>query len=486
MKTMRNNLKLALLLLICISCNNDNAKKLPSGSYGYIEVSRKNPSYFSFSDGSPYIPIGINMINPSGRYSNNPDSSLYEIEQWMKNLSANGGNYIRVWLSQSFWDIEDAKAGVFSEEKVKRVDRFIEMARENKLRIKLTLEHFRSLTLLENNQSWANKSVYHTSNGGPLDSIRQYLRSDEGRKLFLRKIDFYQKRYGSDTIFFGWELWNEMNAMKGPEDDLFFEWNETMLREVKKRFPENLVMQSLGSFDDERVRPIYRKMMLLPGNEVAQVHRYLDLGAKMELCQMPMDIICSSAVEELISYNTGKPVILAETGAVEPRHSGPIRFYAVDTAGILLHDILFAPFFSGSAGAGMSWHWESYVDKNNLWYHFRRFKEVVENINPLAENFVASKSETEELRIYNLKGSKTVLLWLRDKKCTWESELRDGQPPALNSEIMFDLEKTGIGLPYGKIEIYYPWNDRWETAIASGSMLRLPDFKRSLVIRIRK
>jgi len=40
----------------------------------------------------------------------------------------------------------------------------------------------------------------------------------------------------------------EMNAMKGPEDEVFFSWNEQMLEEVKQRFPENLVMQSLGSF----------------------------------------------------------------------------------------------------------------------------------------------------------------------------------------------------------------------------------------------
>ena len=78
---------------------------------------------------------------------------------------------------------------------------------------------------------------------------------------------------------------------------------------------------------------------------MAQVHRYLDLGAKMEVCQAPMDIICSSAIEELLSYHPGKPVILAETGAVEPHHAGPSKYYPQDTAGILLHDILFAPFF---------------------------------------------------------------------------------------------------------------------------------------------
>jgi len=486
MKLIKNVLKLALLLATIMACSTGNKNQLPSGSHGYIEVSRENPSYFSFSDGSPYIPVGINMINPSGRYRNNPDSALYEIEQWMKNLSANGGNYVRVWLSQSFWDIEDTKAGEFSEEKIKRIDRFIEMARANGLRIKMTLEHFRSLTAQENNQSWAMKSVYHTSNGGPLDSIRQYLTSKEGRQLFLRKVDFYHERYGSDTLFFGWELWNEMNAMKGPEDELFFEWNELMLKEVKKRFPENLVMQSLGSFDNEGVRAHYKRMMLLPGNEVAQVHRYLDLGARMEVCHMPMDIICSSAIEEIKSYNPGKPVILAETGAVEPSHSGPSKFYPVDTAGILLHDILFAPFFSGSAGAGMSWHWESYVDKNNLWFHFKRFSEITEDVNPVSENFVASKSETEELRIYSLTGSKTVLLWLRDKNSTWQSELRDGQSPRLKSEIKFDLEKAGIGLPYGKIEIYDPWQDKWIASTPSDYVIGLPDFKRSLVIRIRK
>ena len=155
----------------------------------------------------------------------------------MKNLSQNGGNYVRIWLSQSFWDIEEKAAGKYSDDRVKRIDRFIEMARKYKLRIKLTLEHFRSVTLEENPQRWATKFVYHTSNGGPLDSTRQYLTSPEGHQLFLNKVDFYKQRYGSDTMFFGWELWNEMNAVKGPEDSIFFDWNIRMLREVKSRFP---------------------------------------------------------------------------------------------------------------------------------------------------------------------------------------------------------------------------------------------------------
>jgi len=472
-----------LVLLLFIGCRPDPSQNQPS-PLRYIQVSKDNPSYFSFSDGAPYIPVGINMINPSSRNHENPDSAFYEIGQWMKNLSENGGNYIRVWVSESFWDIED-QAGKYSEERARRIDRFIEMARKYKLRIKITLEHFRSITLEENPQKWATKFVYHTSRGGPLDSIRQYLTSPEGQQLFLNKIDFYQKRYGVDTLFFGWELWNEMNAMKGPEDNVFFDWNEKMLAEVKQRFPANLVMQSLGSFDGDYVRPVYKKMTSLPGNEVAQVHRYLDPGAKMEVCHGPIDIICSSAVEELLSYRLGKPVILAETGAVEPHHAGPSKYYPRDTAGILLHDILFAPFFSGSAGAGMSWHWESYVHRNNLWYHFRRFNEAVKGVNPIKEEFIPSKSETKALQIYLLKGKTTNLLWLRDKMNNWETELEKGIPPRTLRGIHLNLPELGISGKVEKIEVYDPWQDSWATIENGGSNFTLSDFKRSVVVRMR-
>ena len=449
----------------------------------YIKVSPANPSYFAFSDGTPYIPVGINLINPSGRFMENPDSAFIEIEQWMKNLSENGGNYIRIWLSQSFWDIE-TEAGKYSEEKAQRIDRFIELARKYHLKIKITFEHFRSLTLEENPQRWATKFAYHTSNGGPLDSIRQYLTSTEGKRLFLDKIDYYQNRYGSDTLFFGLELWNEMNAMKGPEDSVFFAWNAEMLNAVKERFPDHLVMQSLGSFDTENVRPLYQRMMWMPGNEIAQVHRYLDLGASMPVCQAPMDVIAASAIEEIISYGPGKPVILAETGAVEPKHAGPSKYYPVDTAGSLLHDILFAPFFAGSAGAGMNWHWESYVHKNHLWYHFGRFKEAIKGINPITEAFKPGSFEMDSLRIYFLQGQETTLLWVRDKMNNWQNELEQGLPPRQVQGEKLEIAKMGIKISAAKIGIYDPWKNTWTSDLQFDSILALPDFQRSLIIRM--
>jgi hypothetical protein len=465
-----------LLVAAAIYCSNACAQQKR-----FIQVSTDNRSYFSFSDGETYIPIGINMINPSGRYSNKPDSAFYEIGQWMKNLSANGGNYVRVWLSNSFWDIEE-KAGVYSESKAARIDSFIEMARRNHLRIKMTLEHFRSVTVEENPQPWATKSAYHTSNGGPLDSIRQYLTTDKGKQLFLNKVDYYKKRYGNDTIFFGWELWNEMNAMKGPEDSVFYDWNEKMLAAVKQKFPHHLVMQSLGSFDGDYAKPVYEKLMAMPGNEVAQVHRYLDLGAKWKVCHEPMDVISSSAIKDLQAYHTNKPVILAETGAVEPNHAGPSKYYAKDTAGILLHDILFAPFFSGSASPGMSWHWESYVHRNDLWYHFGRFTEAIKGIDPVRESFTPSFSETDSLRFYILTGKKTTLVWIRDKNSNWKTELEENTAPSVIKEAVFvnkQSKKT-----YRSVAVYDPWTNQHTPLKSKDQNLQLPPFKRSVILRI--
>jgi hypothetical protein len=483
MKFKLHLLPVVILLLSCMAFNSDRPRNGGSAALRYIEVSRDNPAYFSFSDGSPYIPVGINMINPSGINQANPEAAFKEIEEWMKSLAGNGGNYIRVWLSNEFWDIEDV-AGKYSEEKAKRIDRFVAMARKYHLRIKLTFEHFRSITMEENPQRWAAKTAYHVSKGGPFDSVRQYLSSATGQKLFLDKVAFYNKRYGNDTLFFGLELWNEMNAMSVPKDSLFLAWNKNMLTAVKQQFPNNLVMQSLGSFDGDYVRPLYKKMMALPGNEVAQVHRYLDPGAQFELCHGPMDLVCASAIQELLSYQNNKPVILAETGAVEARHAGPSRYYQKDTAGILLHDILFAPFFSGAAGPGMSWHWESYVHKNNLWYHYGRFNQAIKGIDPIQEAFTPARWENNAVRAYLLKGKTTSLLWLRDKASSWESELENGIPPQSLHGIRLSAKDLGISALPDAVNVYDPWKNVWVTVKKQGGNYTLPDFKRSIVVKV--
>ena len=88
---------------------------------------------------------------------------------------------------------------------------------------------------------------------------------------------------GIAVLAHGWELWNEINAVQGGD---YLGWTEIMLPELHWLFPRNLAMQSLGSYDGEYARGPYLRLATMPGNDVAQVHRYLDLGAKFEICHM--------------------------------------------------------------------------------------------------------------------------------------------------------------------------------------------------------
>jgi len=49
-----------MLIFFFIDCNSDRPKKhTTSNDHGYIGISSDNHSYFQFSDGTPYIPVGI-------------------------------------------------------------------------------------------------------------------------------------------------------------------------------------------------------------------------------------------------------------------------------------------------------------------------------------------------------------------------------------------------------------------------------------------
>ena len=443
----------------------------------FVRVSPRDPRYLELSDGTPYIPIGLNLISPG--WNDKTEAGLAQMEQWMKALSENGGNYIRVWLSSGFWEVEHQKAGAYDEERAKRIDAVLELARRYRIRVKFTIEHFREIDPKDVRQKWALKQLHHVSSGGTAENMPAWFANESSRAQFRGKLEWFAKRYGDQPSVYGWELWNEINAVRGGD---WRKWTEAMLPELRRLFPKNLALQSLGSFDGDYARDSYRWLCGLPDNGLAQVHRYLDLGAKLKVCHGPVDVLAADAVRELLAMKPGKPVLLAESGAVEPSHAGPFKLYAKDQAGMLLHDILFAPFFAGAAGTGQCWHWWEYVDRNKLWPLFGRFAETVKGLDPAAEGFEPSLLEHPRLRVYVLKGRRTSLVWCRDKENTWQAELQEGRAPEELKGLELSLDKV-LPAAGAKVRVYDPWANRWTDAAADGGVVRLPAFSRSVVVR---
>ena len=100
------------------------------------------------------------------------------------------------------------------------------------------------------------------------------------------------------------------------------------------------------------------------------------------------------------------------------------------------------------------------------------------------EKFSPFFTETDLLRIYGLKGKKTTLLWLRDKMNNWESELEKGITPGMLHGVEVNLAELGITLPVAEIDIYDPWKNIWTSSEKNSAVFTLPDFKRSIVVKI--
>ena len=163
----------------------------------FVRVSPRDPRYFELADGQPYIPVGLNLIAPDGARGGRETNGLNRMNEWMQKLSANGGNYIRVWLSSPFWNVEHEKNGLCDETKAKRIDALLAMARRHNVRIKLTLEHFRSIDGPAR-QSWAHKPLHNVARGGTATNIVDFFGGLSSREQFRRKLAWYAQRYPDD------------------------------------------------------------------------------------------------------------------------------------------------------------------------------------------------------------------------------------------------------------------------------------------------
>lgn len=445
----------------------------------FVNVSKQYPRYFETANGKTYIPIGLNLCWP--RFIDNEAEGLAKMEFYFWQLSQNGGNYARIWLSAPFWEIETVKAGEYDKSKINRLDKLLALAKKYNIRLKFCFENFRQLTNSPSPFPGSvpfDKPIYHVLNGGPLQNMSEYLETETGRNLFLKRANILAKRYASNPSVFGWELWNEMNAVKG---DGWETWTEIMLNQMHLLFPNHLVMQSLGSYDNEQYRNWYKRITSLPQNDVAQVHRYLDQGAAWAVCRGPMEKLAAQAAQDLLSFSLQKPVLVAELGAVEANHAAPSNLYPKDKLGVLLHDLLFAPFFAGAAGPGHSWHWDSYVEKNNLWWHFGRFVSATKGFDPIAQKAVPFTGQLPgQLNFYGLKGKDKALIWIRDAAVTWKTELVEVTPARLVKNQKLLLKDISIK----KVWFYDPWKNRWTEGKVSGTIVSLPLFTRSLVVRL--
>lgn len=109
----------------------------------FVRISRKNSRYFEYEDGTPFVPVGMNLCFE--RFSGDDAEILAIYRRWFRRFSENGGNFARIWLGVPFLNLEPEKPGVFSERKLENLRALVALGREYGIRLKFTLDHFRDL-----------------------------------------------------------------------------------------------------------------------------------------------------------------------------------------------------------------------------------------------------------------------------------------------------------------------------------------------------
>jgi len=465
-----------LLTAVLFSCISLKKTVKVDSKDEFIKISTKNPEYFETTNGHPWVPIMINFLPPDGK----PEKVFKTIESYFKNFSENGGNAMRVWISASFLEIEDEKSGYYNPIKFERIDSLLQLAAKYRIKIKFTLQHIRTIGT---NNSWSNSQVLAIENKGPFKNILEYINTTEGKKYYLNRARALSERYKNNGQIYGWELWNEMDAVDYND---WLPFTCEILDSVKAMFPNQLVTQTLSSLHSEDAAQRYKKLFVLPQNDFISLHRYLDPGKKWNQYNkttLPIDQLIYDAMKFAQSHVSNKPIIINEIGAVEANHAGPSHLYPLDTAGVLIHDMIFAPFFCGAAGCGSMWHWDSYVMRQNLWYHYKRFENCIQGIDPVAERFISFTINKNGVRCYGLKGLAKTIIWCRDTSNNWNTELLQQIPATSKNNFSLSISEIS-NKNFTSAKIYDPWKNVWTILKIKNGQVKFPTFLRSVILII--
>ncbi len=445
-------------------------------AFAAITVSPVDSRYFADGDsGRTWIPVGCNIC--FDRNANDSAAARRLYEGWMASFATNGGNYLRVWLSAPFLDVMPDEAYRFSAEAEENLKWLVSRAEVHGLRLKFTLENFRRLGPKSDADPEKGVISFKSTVYAPFAKrMREVFTSEKCADIYLAKARRIAELVGRSDALVAVELWNEINSVSEADLNVLGAWSERMLAEMKKLFPGKMTLQNVGSFSEDSGFAIYDWLGQLKGNDFMQAHRYFDPGADLDVARGPMDVLCADAVRELLDRRPGLPAVLAETGCVERHHASYSHLYRLDTQGMMLHDEIFAAFFAGSAGSGEPWHWDhQYISQHGLWWHFARFAKAVEGLDPAAEHFRPFRTESSRLRFWGLRGNRTTVIWLRDKRNTLLTEVECGRRPEPVAGEAF----RAACFRRSRYDWYLPWTD----ASLTMTDCKMPTFTRSAVVR---
>lgn len=365
----------------------------PSTSKGFVRVSRKNPHYFAFDDGTSFWPVGMNVCW---------DKNVFIYEKYFRSMAENGATFARIWLSpfviftlerSASGKDDPAGIGMYDQRNAARIDHILALAERYGIRLQLCIESFNSLKSSKGNEFWQ-KFPYNTANGGMCSRPEEFFTSEAAKTAFKKRLRYLVARYGYSTHVFSWEFFNEVCYVDNYEKNktAIAAWHAEMARYLAGiDVNRHLMTTSQGGYKIEG-SPETDGIAEL---DYIQRHRYIPASADWFIQRFSSHL----------AGQYGKPAFFGEFGADNEGH-----LEKNDIEGVQLHNGLWGSLFANNAASAMFWWWDKAVEPLSLYRLFKPIASFSSAIDLANRSFVPvtlsfeSASDTEKREQISFEG----------------------------------------------------------------------------------
>ena len=348
----------------------------------FVRVSRKDPRYFEFDDGSLFYPIGHNVRSATDARMDDKFPWIFRKQEgttayrrFFARMQEAGENLAEVWMSAWSLGLEWTEgiggyhgANDYHMGNAWELDRVIDLACDHHIYLNLVFNyHGRISTWCD--PEWHLHPYNQVTPGGWLKAPLEFFSDARAIEMQKRFCRYTQARWGWAPIIFGYELCSELN-LTGHEthhkthfEPTVVAWCQTLGHYLKSIDPNNHLVSVHVSNDYNFLNPAICKLPEMDFNPLDAYHH----GQPERI--VPLVINTADAGE---SY--GKPILITEFGG-SPMAAGREHLMIEQHAAI----------WSGAcvplAGVPLFWWWQV-VDENDLYSRYTAVKKFMTDIDP--------------------------------------------------------------------------------------------------------
>ncbi len=350
---------------------------------GFVEVSRRNPSYFQFSNGEFFYPVGLNIHTNIDlrseyrfRFGHLPDRGTYDYDEYFERCGENGITAVEVWMASWTCAIEWDSArqfyhglGRYNLANAWRLDHLLRQAGRYGIRLNLVLDNH-GKTSMDSDQEWNDnpfnsQGVFAAANGGFLEDAGTFFTDPRVKKYNSQRNRYIAARWGADPRIMAVELWSEVDLVSGFRDRYAdgsaARWHAETAAEYRRWSQANHPITT-HVCSDWRRNLMYRDIFEIPEHTHWAGDAYRS---------MSVHIVDQMRLQEA-NMRFPKPVLITEYGGAS---------LGGDNGKILadVHGGLWSSFFKRQAGTPFLW-WHDFVHIFNHYQHYRGFSEFIRGL----------------------------------------------------------------------------------------------------------